>query len=102
MKNSALQYALESQGRLGLGFAVFGNARHRLFDELAQFGAQSFDVGATGAQYPYCGWVVEQCQQKMLHRHELMTLGAGLLEGLVESKFKFFAKHDNLAFISPL
>jgi hypothetical protein len=61
--------------------------------------AQLVDVGADLAQHVQRDAVVEQRQQQVLHRHELVTLGLGLAKGFVEGDFEIFAEHMTSYFL---
>ena len=54
-----------------------------LADELGQVAAQLFDVATTGAQWVGRRGIVEQGEQQVFHRDELVTFLPGLNEGHV-------------------
>jgi hypothetical protein len=56
--------------------------------------AQLVEVGPTGPQHTGGCLVVQQGEQQMLDRHELMTLGTGLLESQIEGDFELSIQHS--------
>ena len=94
MKHRALQNALKAQRGLSVALAVFlGNQGRRRIDKFDQVTAQTANVGAAGFQHPNRIVVVEQRQQQMLYRHELVAFGPGATKGVVERLFQILAKH---------
>ena len=93
MVHGPLQHPLEAQGRLGVTAVIFGQAGHRGLDGLLQLLAQAFGVGTAGLQYGLGGRVVEQCQQQVFDRHELMPGLTGALVALADGVFEVFAEH---------
>ncbi|MNI28450.1 hypothetical protein D3C73_822270 [compost metagenome] len=91
-----LQHALETQGRLGIAAVIFGQAGHGGLDGLLQLLAQAVGIGTTGLQYGLGGRVVEQCQQQVFDRHELMSGLTGALVALADGVFEVFAEHGLL------
>ena len=91
VKDGALQHALESERRLHVLVALALEARRGLVDELLQLPAQAVQVGAAGLEDLRDGGNVQDGQQQVLDRHVLVAVGAGLLEGLVETVFEFAA-----------
>jgi hypothetical protein len=98
MKNGSLQHALKSQSRLNVDFLVqpAGDTRRGVVDELPELAGQSLRIGAASTQDLDHLGRVEQRQQQMLDRDELVALLARLLERLVEAVFKFARKHLGL------
>lgn len=95
MEHRALQHALEAQSWLGFAlFVVLGNQRRGGVDELLQIMAQLVEIGSTGAQHAGRRLVIQQGQQQVLDRHELMTLGARLLESQIEGDFELSIQHS--------
>ncbi len=94
VKHRALQHPLKTERWLGLAFAVrLGYHRGRGLDELGQLPAQLSEVRAAGTQYPRRGLVVQQGQQQVLDRHELMAPRPRPLEGGVEVQLEILAQH---------
>ena len=93
MENRPLQHPLKTQGRLGLPGLVVGDYRRGLLDKSVDIAAQLFRIGAAGLQDLGGSWIVQQRQQEVLHRHELMATLPGPLEGLVQREFQLFAQH---------
>lgn len=63
-------------------------------DVFAQFPSKLDEIGATGAQRFGDEGIVEQSQQQMLDRDELVPLAAGAGKGGVDGEFQLFAQHD--------
>src|SRR5690606_28117351 len=95
MKDGALQHTLKAQGRLRLALLIMQrNQGGRGVDELLQVMPKLIQVGTTGTQNARCRLVVQQGKQQMLDRHELMALGASLLEGQIEGDFQLSIQHS--------
>jgi hypothetical protein len=92
--DGALDHALEAQRRLRVAGVVLGEDRHRLGDDVAQVLPEAAVVGAAGLQHLHGRRVVEQRQQQVLDRHELMPGFAGLLVALADGEFEIFAEHS--------
>ena len=91
--DGSLQHALEAQRRLRVARVVAGQQRHGLGDDAAQVIGQLVDIGAAGAQDARRRFVLQQRQQQMLDRHELMTCLARLLVALANGEFEVLAEH---------
>ncbi len=88
-----LQHALEAQGRLGVAAVIFGQAGDGGLDGLLQLLAQALGVRTAGLEDGLGGRVVEQCQQQVFHRHELMAGLTGALVALTDGVFEVFTEH---------
>jgi len=85
MEDGALQNALKTQSRLGLGFGIVeGDHRRGGIDKLVEIAAQHGEINTTGLEHLKGGLVVEQGQQQMFHRHEFVALVPGNPEGAIE------------------
>ena len=93
VKNGPLQHPLKAERRLSLAALLVHDQRRGFFEKAADVTAQAFDIGAAGAQYLGRRRIVQQRQQQMFDRHELVLLLPCALERLVEGKFKLFAQH---------
>jgi hypothetical protein len=95
VKHRALQHALEAERGLGLALGILlRNHRRRGLDEFRQLAAQLDHVRAAGPQHLARGIVVQQRQQQVLDRHELVSTRPRPLEGGVEIKLQILAQHD--------
>ncbi|OQA30604.1 MAG: hypothetical protein BWY57_02757 [Betaproteobacteria bacterium ADurb.Bin341] len=94
MQNGALNDPLEAERRLGIDVIVAADNGCVLADKLAQILAQSVDFGAAGAQRFGSGRVVQQGEQKVLNRDELMALLPCLDKGQVQADFEFLGNHQ--------
>ena len=94
VEHGATHHALEAQRWLRLAALVAGRNQRRMFvDEGGEFGAQGVDVGADVVQHLHGFLFVQESQQHVLRRHELVALHARPLERFVEGGLQFFAKH---------
>ena len=93
VENRALQHALEAEGRLNLALVVLLQAGGGLLDELLEFLAEPRRVGAAGAQDLADLGGVDDGEQQVLDRHELVPRLARRLERLVQADFEFAAQH---------
>ena len=100
MQERALDHALEAQGRLGVDLAVGGDARGLLGDVLCEVLAQLVHVCAAGAQHLGGGGVIEQREQQVLDRNELVAFLAGLHERHVQTDFEFLGDHSWFLFLA--
>ena len=91
VEHGALQHALEAQRRLHFAIVVVLEARGRLVDEVLQLLAQARDVGAAGPQDLAHLGRVDDGEQQVLDRHELVARLARRLEGFVQADFEFAA-----------
>jgi len=91
--DGALDDALKTQG--GLGVHLFGASHLRgvVLDEVGQGGAQVVDVGGASTQHLGRAGVVQQGQQQVLDRDELVALLTGLDKGHVQADFQFLGNH---------
>jgi hypothetical protein len=87
VKHGALQHPLEAQCRLRIARVVGVQQRGILGDELCQIALQPFQIGRTGSQHGAGGRIVQQRQQQVLDRHELITLLARPFESTVQGEF---------------
>ena len=87
MKDSALQDALEAERRLHVGFVGFRQQRSLLVDALGELATKLRDVRFACLQYFVNLRDIQQREQQVLDRHELMTPLACPLEGLVKTEF---------------
>ena len=87
MHDGALNHALESQRGLGVHLFHARNLGRVVLDEVRKGFAQVVYVGRTGAQHLGCARVVQQGEQQMLHRDELVALLARLHKGHMQADF---------------
>ena len=93
MHDGALDHALEAQRRLGVHIVGTRHLGRVVLDEVGERRAQVVDVGRAGAQ-DLCGArVVQQSEQQVLHRDELVALLPGLDKGHVQADFQFLGNH---------
>ncbi len=97
----ALQYPLEAQRGLRVAAVVFGQARHRGLNGLLQLAAQALGIGAAGFQHRLRRRIVEQGQQQVFDRHELMAGFPGALVALADGLLEIFAEHGSLRRLLP-
>ena len=83
----ALNHALKSQGRLRIDVIRSSNLRRVVLDEMGQGFTQIINLCGAGAQNLRRAGVVQQSQQQMLDRDELMPLLARLHKGHVQTDF---------------
>ena len=99
VKDGALQDALKTKGRLNFPIVVVGQARRSLLDEGSQVALEFRHVRTAGAQdLAHLGGVQDR-QQEMLHRHELMTGLARVLKRFIQTVFKLVAQHGQVSSI---
>ena len=91
VEDGPLQDALETEGRLHFAVVIVLEPRRGLVDEVLQVLAQPHDVGAARAQDLAHLGRIDDGEQQVLDRHELVARLAGRLEGLVQADFKFAA-----------
>ena len=91
--DGALQHPLETQGRLRIARVVGRKHRHGVGDDLPKPGGQARLVGPAGLEHAGGGRIVQQRQQQVLDRHELMAGFAGLLVTLADGVFEVLAEH---------
>ncbi len=94
VQDGALDDALEAERRLGVDLAVGGDARRLLGDVLRQVLAQLVHVGAAGAQHFGGGGVVQQREEQVLDRDELVALLPRLDERHVQADFELLRDHS--------
>ena len=95
MHDGTLNDTLKPQRGLGVHFF---SARHLggvVFDETRQRFAQVIDLRRTSAQHFCRTGVVQQGQQQVLDRDELMALLPCLDKGHVQTDFQFLGNHVN-------
>jgi hypothetical protein len=102
VQDGALDHALEAERRLGVDLAVGGNARRLLGDVLRQVLAQLVHVGAAGAQHFGRGGVVQQREEQVLDRDELVAFLPGFDKRHVKTDFEFLRDHFLLPFTFTL
>ncbi len=95
MVDSALQHALEAERGLRIAFVAVRQYRHGLGDDVFQLARQPRQIHAAGTQRTQCRLVFRQREQQVFHRHELMTLFAGLLVALADGDFEILAEHPD-------
>src|SRR5690606_11284425 len=94
VENSALQHALELQRRLRFGCGVaFWHQRPRGVHKVGGAIAQAGESSPARAQYLRGNRVAEERQQKMLYRHEFMTVRTRAFKGLIQRELKVFTQH---------
>jgi hypothetical protein len=93
MHDCALDDALKAQRGLGVDFFVARHHRGVFPDEIAQVLAKIVNVCSAGPQHFGRRRVVQQGQEQMLDRDELMTLLTGLDKGHVQADFQLLSDH---------
>ncbi len=93
VQDRALDHALEAERRLGVDLLGPGHRGGVGADELGELLAQLFDIRRAGAQHLGRRRVVQQREQEVLHRDELMTLLARLHERHVKADLEFLGDH---------
>ena len=94
VKHRSLQDPLKAQGWLGLPvFLTLRNQRGGRVDKLNQVSAHRTEVGSAGFKHQNGVIVVEQGQQQVFNRHELMALCPRAAKGVVERLFQVFTQH---------
>jgi len=91
--DGALDDALEAQGGLRVDLLGSTHGGRIFLDEARQALAQIVDVGRAGAQHLGRRGVVQQCQEQVLHRDELVALLARFHERHVQADFQFLRNH---------
>jgi len=86
VEHGALQHALETQCRLYVRIIVVRQQGSLLLDELGQLTPQFSDIRIARLENLVNLGDVQEREQQVLDRHELMTLVARLLERLVKAK----------------
>ena len=94
MKHGTLQDALESERRLHVGVVLVGQQRRLLVDEFGELPAQLGNVRVAGLEDLVDARYVEQGEQQVLDRHELMTALSRPLKGLIQTEFELAAEHS--------
>ena len=91
MEHRPLQHALETQGWLRIPVVfIFGDQGCGGVDKLDQIAAQCSDVCRTGLEYADGVVVIQQCEQEMLDRHKLVSLGPGSAKGVIQGLLQVF------------
>lgn len=88
-----LDHALKAERRLRVDIVGAGNGRRVVVDEIAQVLTQVLDVRRARAQHLGCRRIIQQGQQKMLDRNELMPRLARFHERHVQADFQFLGNH---------
>ncbi|KWT85240.1 hypothetical protein APY03_4043 [Variovorax sp. WDL1] len=91
--DGALDHALETERRLGVHVVGTRHLRRVVLDEIGERRAQVVDVGRAGSQNFRGTRVVQQSEQKMLHRDELVALLPGFDKSHVQADFQFLGNH---------
>ena len=89
VEHGALQYALEAQRRLHLAVFVVGQARRGAIEVFVERVLELVEVGAAGPQDLAHLGGVEDGEQQVLDRQELVTGLTRLGKGLVQTEFEF-------------
>ena len=88
VNRGALQDALEARRRLGVFFALGDQAGQFVVDILRNVGAQLVDIDVAGAQDGKRVLVLDQRQQQMLQRRELVAPFIGQRQSPMEASFQ--------------
>ena len=94
VQDGALDDALEAERRLGVDVVLAGDDRCVFVDEVGQILAQRVRLAAAGAQRFSGGRVVDQRQEQMLHRDELVALLSRFDKSHVQADFEFLGDHQ--------
>lgn len=89
----ALNHALKAERRLGIDVVGTGDGRRVVVDEIAQVLTQILDVGRARAQHLGCRRIIQQGEQQVLDRNELMARLACFHERHVQADFQFLGNH---------
>ena len=101
MHDGTLNHALKAQRGLGINLFIAGQRRVVFLDEVGQARAQLFDLRRAGLEHFGGRGVVEQGEQQVLGRDELVALLACLDKGHVQGHFQFLGNHVCLSFPCP-
>ena len=94
MEHCTLDHTLETQCLRDVSTIVLlGDLWHLAVEVLLQFNTQFFDVDIARLQDIPGRTFVEQSLQQMFYRNELVALGTGPGDHLIESTFKLFTEH---------
>ncbi len=93
MVQRSLQDTLKTDGRLCIAAVLIFQNRNGIIQCLAQLHFEAADIGATGAEYRQGGTIIQQGQQQMFNRQELVTGSARFLVSLADGYFQFFTEH---------
>jgi hypothetical protein len=99
MEHRALQHALEAERRLHLAVLADGELRRVVGDVLAQLGGQPFELRAAALERLAHARRIEQAEQQVLDRQELVPLRPRLAERLVQTVFKFARQHSRVLLV---
>ncbi len=102
MEHGPLQDALESKCRLYVVIIIMRQQWGLLIDEFRELPAQFGNIRIAGLQDLMHFRNIEQREQQVLHRHEFMTVVAGPLKGLIQTKFQFATQHQPVSSRSGL
>ena len=94
MQDGTLDHTLKTERRLGVDVVLAGNRRRMFGDEGAQVIAQLLDAGTARPQRLGRRGVIEQGQEQVLDRDELMALLPSLNKGHVQADFEFLGNHQ--------
>ena len=94
MEDRALDYALESEGGLGVDVVIAGDGRCVFADEVGEVLAQGIDLRTAGAQGLGSRGIVEQREKQVLHGDEFVALLASLDKSHVQADFEFLGDHQ--------
>ena len=93
VEDGSMHHALKAQRRFRLALVAGRNQRRVLVDEGGEFRAQGVDVRAYVLQHLVRFLLIEQREQDVFWRHELVAAHARLLERLVHGDLQLFGKH---------
>ena len=93
MEHRALQHPLETQRRLHLALVVLLQAGGGLLDKLLELLSEPCGIGTAGTEDLADLGSVDDGEQQVLDRHELVPRLARRLERLIQADFEFAAQH---------
>ena len=102
VKDSALQHPLEAERRLHFGIGLFRQQRRLLVDKFGELPPEFRDIAFTGLEDLVNLRNIEQRQQQVFDRHELVTAVPRALKRLIQTKFQFTAQHRNTTLLRIL
>ena len=83
----------ENRASVGSRGFVIHDQRRGLFQKAVDVTTQPFDIGTTGAQHLGCRRIVQQGQQQMFDRRELVLFLPGALNAWLRVNSSSFAQH---------
>jgi hypothetical protein len=89
MVNRSLQNALKAQSRCDFLLRLLSKQGRSFFNVVTQFLTQPRQISATRAQYLNNSGNIGDCQQQVLNSQKLVPAVTSLLEGFVQTIFKF-------------